>query len=74
MLEATGHRHDGDVDIKKAMTADQGVHDDHQIAALFGDSMFHPGIDEEDGLEKIDEQAEFGDDSPEKIEEELKNE
>lgn len=70
MLEAAISKYDGDVDVAKRLTQEE-MEREGSIAALYGESLYHSGADEEDGLENIEEQAEFGDDPPSLIQAEL---
>lgn len=53
MLETTSRRKDDDIYISASMHEDRDDADG-SIAALFGDSLYHLGANEEDGLEIIE--------------------
>lgn len=71
MLQAASNLHDGDIDVRERLEKDR-EEEEGSIAALYGDSLYHTGLNEEDGLEKIEDQAEFGDNTQQEIDDALK--
>lgn len=54
MLEAASNQHEGDIDVKVALET-VNEHAEGSDAELLGDSLYHTGSDEADGLEKIED-------------------
>lgn len=56
MLVAASNQQDWDIDVSEKIFTDD-YEKEGNIAALFGDYLYHTGIDDADGLENIDDQT-----------------